>query len=157
MADVKKPNESPRKRDIVRCDPIRMKGAFFFIFFLENPDEPVGSHPLRLRTSQKPGVACLRASVSIARSHAVAPNGNSMNSVYVVHGAPARHPAPRPETDAATALTPGLLLADPVHHVEGVQQGRGHRHTPEDAVPPLLEALDGECRSEDILSRWSLL
>jgi hypothetical protein len=36
----------------------------------------------------------------------------------------------------------GLPLADAVHQVEGVEQGRGHRHGAVDAALPLLQALD---------------
>ena len=65
-------------------------------------------------------------------------------AIDLVHGPPTGHPAPGPETGAAAATTAGLQLAHPVHHVEGVQQGRRDGHAAVDARPSLLEALERE-------------
>jgi hypothetical protein len=59
-----------------------------------------------------------------------------------VDGTPAGHARPGPEAVAAPFAALGLPLADAVHQVEGVEQGRGHRHGAVDAALPLLQALD---------------
>ena len=59
-----------------------------------------------------------------------------------MHGAPAGHARPRPEPFATALAAAGLVLADAVHQVERVEQGRGDGHGAIDAGPALLQALD---------------
>jgi hypothetical protein len=42
-----------------------------------------------------------------------------------MHRPPAGHPRPRPEPHAAASAAPCVQFADAVHHVEGIEQGRG--------------------------------
>jgi hypothetical protein len=42
-----------------------------------------------------------------------------------VHGAPAGHARPGPQADPTALATAGVQLADAVHEVERIEQGRG--------------------------------
>jgi hypothetical protein len=74
------------------------------------------------------------------------PLGRGLRAIEVgrrhhgVHGAPAGHARPGPEADAAAFATTRLELADAVHQVERVEQGRRDGHS---AVDPRLALLQG--------------
>ena len=59
-----------------------------------------------------------------------------------VHGAPAGHARPDPQSHATPLAAPPLQLAEAMHQVERVEQGRWDGYGTIDAGPALLEALD---------------
>ena len=56
-----------------------------------------------------------------------------------VHGPPAGHARPGPQPDTCATPPPALRLTDAMHQIQGLEEGRGHRHGAIDPVLALLE------------------
>ena len=61
-----------------------------------------------------------------------------------VDGAPSGHARPGPEAEAAPLAAAGLVFADAVHQVEGVEQGGGNGDGAVDAALAFFQALEDE-------------